>query len=425
MELFQSWLSKGLGRAVTFLQENDGAAYRDAILHACLHNITYDSQCEEPRGEYLWMLIAHSGDHDFFRHAVLQHLARADPDLEEYDWPQIFYVAQRFAGESDAEMRQTMYFAFDRLGFGIVGASAANSLINLDGLEGFMFAASRFDMSSPEDNWWTVGSLIAGLEDRLGKQEAETLVASAVANDTAVENVIGAYRRYEEERHQANKLASSEHSDLAMLRSLRGDSSWASQFRRWGLKATNEELSAAANELLWDTDPEKVWGCLRLFAHRAFPGDLGRLLELSDSGHDRVKRAALVALSRIRDARVRSHALDLLQSVQRFTDGIDLLESNYEAGDFRVFKDMFAGSLTPYELHGIGMSVRHIVAKNVWPELESVLLFLYEEGPCSLCRTEFVEALIELDRLPDSVRTECHFDAEPDTRNAVSAAAGD
>jgi len=166
-------------------------------------------------------------------------------------------------------------------------------------------------------------------------------------------------------------------------------------------------------------NPEKVWGCLRVFAHRPFPGDVSRLLELSDSDHERVRRAAVVALSRIKDSRVRSRALVLLRSSERFTDGVDLLESNYEAGDFRIFEDLFTRSLTPGELHGIGMSIRHIVDKNVWPELEKVLLSLYEAGPCSLCRTEFVEALIELERLPDFIRNEGQFDAEPDTRRAV------
>jgi hypothetical protein len=128
-----------------------------------------------------------------------------------------------------------------------------------------------------------------------------------------------------------------------------------------------------------------------------------------------------VTLSRIKDLRVRRRALILLQSAERFTDGIDLLESNYEAGDFRIFEDLLTRSLTPAELHGIGLSIRHIVDKKVWPELEKVLLSLYETGPCSLCRTEFVEALIELERLPDFIRDEGQFDAEPDTRRAVLA----
>jgi len=421
IELFESWVRKGLGRAVAFLTRNKGIPYRDAILHACLHNVAYDAQCEEGRGEYLWMLIEHSGDRKLFRDALLDHLTRLPHDTEEYDWPQIFHVAKKFASEGDSAMRRAMYSAFDLLGFGKAGASSATSLINLDALEGLVFAVHRFDSSSPEDDWWMIGSLITDLEDRMGKQEAVQLIASAAATDTAIGNVISAYRQYEEEGRQANERVDSERVDLPALKNMPGDRSWRWRFRRWALKATHEELSAATAYFLLDVNPEKVWGCLRAFAHRPFPGDVCRLLELSDSDHERVRRAAVVTLSRIKDLRVRRRALILLQSAERFTDGIDLLESNYEAGDFRIFEDLLTRSLTPAELHGIGLSIRHIVDKKVWPELEKVLLSLYETGPCSLCRTEFVEALIELERLPDFIRDEGQFDAEPDTRRAVLA----
>lgn len=420
LELFESWLRKGLGRAVTFLAQNREAPYRNAVLHACLHNITYDAQLEEARGEYLWMLIEHSGDREFFRDAVLQHLTQASQE-SEYDWPQIFYVAQQFATEGDSEMRHAMYSAFDLLRFSEAGPSLATSLIQLAPLEGFVFAVDRFDTSSSEDDWWMLASLITDLEERVGKAEAERLIASAVATHTSVENVIGAYRRHEEEQRQASQRSHSEQLDLQALRNMPGGRSWAWRFRRWALNASPEELSAATKEFLSDENPEKAWGCLRAFALRPFPGDLRRLLELCDSDHDRVRRAAVVALSKIRDPLVRAHGLMLVQSNERFTDGIELLESNYDESDFRILNDAVRRSSTPEKIHGIGMTVRNIVMNDVRPELEPVLLLLYEAGPCSLCRTAFVEALIKLERLPESIRDECRFDAEPDTRRAVCA----
>ena len=45
-----------------------------------------------------------------------------------------------------------------------------------------------------------VGTLITDFEDRVGKAEAERLIVSAVGTHTSVKNVIGGYRRYEEEQ---------------------------------------------------------------------------------------------------------------------------------------------------------------------------------------------------------------------------------
>ena len=418
LESFESWLRQGLGRAITFLAQNRKAPYHKAVLHACLHNITYDAQLEEGRGEYLWMLIEHSGNRKFFRDAILRHLTQPSHE-SEYDWPQIFYVAQQFATEGDSEMRQAMYSAFDLLRFSEAGASSATSLIQMDAWEGFVFAIDRYDTSSSEDDWWMVGSLITDLEDRVGKAEAERLIARAGATHASVENVIGLYRRYEEERRQASQRSDTEQLDLPALRNMPGDRSWAWRFRRWALQASPEELFAATKQFLSDEDPEKVWGCLRVFARRPFPGDVGHLLRLSDSDHDRIRRAAIVALSKIRDPLVRAHGLMLLQSTERFAEGIELLESNYDQSDLPIFHQAVTRASTPEEIHGIGMTVRQIVKNDVRPELEPVLLFLYEAGPCSLCRTEFVEALIKLERLPEFIRDECRFDAEPDTRRVV------
>jgi hypothetical protein len=154
-----------------------------------------------------------------------------------------------------------------------------------------------------------------------------------------------------------------------------GDRSWAWRFRRWALKANPEELSAATKQFLSDEDPEKVWGCLRAFAHRPFPGDLRRVLELCDSDHDRVRRAALVALSKIRDPLVRAHGLMLLPSKERFTDGIELLESNYDESDFPILNQAVIRSSTPEEIHGIGMTVRYIVKNDVRPDLNRCCSF--------------------------------------------------
>ena len=56
------------------------------------------------------------------------------------------------------------------------GVSAAEEFIALDG---FVFAACRFDIRHPDNDLWEIGSLISDLEDRLGKEQASLLIAQA------------------------------------------------------------------------------------------------------------------------------------------------------------------------------------------------------------------------------------------------------
>lgn len=71
------------------------------------------------------------------------------------------------------------------------------------------------------------------------------------------------------------------------------------------------------------------------------------------------------------------------------------------------------------DLHHFGMGVRHLLEVHCPKEAEHSLLLLYENGPCSLCRGEFVEHLIALQRLPDWMRSECRFDASTEIRKLV------
>ncbi|MGB8648588.1 MAG: hypothetical protein WCF84_25350 [Anaerolineae bacterium] len=41
---FKRLIDAGHGRPVRYLQKHDAAPYRDVILHACLHNTSYDRQ---------------------------------------------------------------------------------------------------------------------------------------------------------------------------------------------------------------------------------------------------------------------------------------------------------------------------------------------------------------------------------------------
>jgi hypothetical protein len=68
---FEKWLRQGLGRAAAYIRNESPARYRDALLHACTHNLCYDRQCEETRGQYLADLVQLTGDKKFFRDGVL------------------------------------------------------------------------------------------------------------------------------------------------------------------------------------------------------------------------------------------------------------------------------------------------------------------------------------------------------------------
>ena len=418
--VFQSWLAKELGRAAVFLQEHNASPYLDTLLDACTHSLTYDAQCEDERTPYLWRLIELSKHQAFFQNQVWLYLAEKLDHPDEYEWSQLFGLARRFAGQGDAEMRRAMYSAFEELGFEKAGESSAQEFIELDGLDGFVFVAERFHPTTPEDELWEVRLLLSDLEERLGKERTLELLRQVALRNQTIAAILEAIQqqelKYAEQRAKARLQALP---DYFTLKAQKAGGSWAAELRRWIYTATPEQIKVATMDLLWETDAEKIWGFLRAFNRRSFPGSPERLLELAEDERPRIRRAAVVALSNVSHPQVRSRALVLLNSADRFTDGARLLVSNYEAGDFRLLEDLLRQPLDEGRCHDLGFSIIYLLGRQLTPEAEGSLLLLYEKNPCSNCRERFVRFLLDLNRMPDWMRQECQYDANRDIIKAV------
>jgi hypothetical protein len=122
---------------------------------------------------------------------------------------------------------------------------------------------------------------------------------------------------------------------------------------------------------------------------------------------------------RIADPRIRELLLKLMNVPSRRGDAVELLTSNHEDGDFRIIEHALRGTIDVDDLHSISMGVRHLTKVHCPPDAANSLGFLYENGPCSICRGELVERLSALKSVPEWMREECLFDSNPDTRKLV------
>lgn len=409
--VFGSWLKKGLGQAGVFLEEHDPAPYFEVLLHACLHNATYDAQCECSRISYLWQLIELSRERPFFRDGLMRCLQGTVDDPKKFDWEQVFGLARHFAAVGDGEMRAVMYSAFERLGFEVAG-SAAGEFISLDGLDGFVFAASYFDGEQPSPDVWDVRKLISDLEEQVGEKRLPGLLDEAARRNPRTEAAVNAARNHKREHEKAREVGEAKPApDYETLRARKADLNWASEFRLWARDATAEEILIAGDDFLQGADEAKLLQFLRALHRRPFPGSPDRLLALSDDERKHIRWAAVLALEKICQPNVRRRALELLGSPDRFEDGARMLVSNYQSGDFRILNELLRRSLTDEEFHELGFSVQALLDRELIPGAEELLLLLYEKGPCSNCHEDVVEFLIEMDKVPEWMRRECQFDA--------------
>ena len=370
---FSGWLRKGLGRAAVFLKTHDNRPYRDALLHACIHNLTYDPQCEDGRAPYLLNLIELSGDTRFYRDGIL---AALESNNEEQDFGQLFELAASFAVKGDDEMKRAMYAAFERLGFGKAGLSAADELVRLDGVDALLLAAKTFGEEEVDDRPWQFRHLVETLEKRDGKRPLPAQL------DRFIREVEDYDRKWEQKPQ----------------------------------RPPEPDIEEAADAMLVESDKERLIGYLRMFGRRPFPRAIDRLLELARNEDDRIARAALVALENISDPRVRALGLDLMTGLKWRGFAVGLLVRNGEMGDYRTLERLLEETKDPEVYHHLGMDVRDFVKAYQSEEAERCLLHLYENEACSLCRRGIVKELIAINRFPDWMREECRYDADSRTR---------
>ena len=72
---------RGLGSALIELQSSDNPKrFYDTVLYGCLHNTTYDMQCEGDRSWYLYQAAQYIGEKEKIESAVIQKLFQITED---------------------------------------------------------------------------------------------------------------------------------------------------------------------------------------------------------------------------------------------------------------------------------------------------------------------------------------------------------
>ncbi len=97
-----------------------------------------------------------------------------------------------------------------------------------------------------------------------------------------------------------------------------------------------------------------------------------------------------------------------------------ILTASYQPGDHRFLADLLERPADEDNDHWLGFDVLDLIKAHPEPDADRALLLLYERGPCAFCRCEVVKLLLQLGRVPEWVRQECRFDADPETRALVS-----
>jgi len=408
----------GLGRAILYAREHGVHAFKDLILDACINCYALDPQIEGTRADFMLDLVDELPDSEFFREGVLNSLVNCGDDWHA---KQRFRFAACLAQRGDEQARRQMYESFvpgPQMGDGI-----AIDFMFLDGMEGLLFAVKKLGKLLSEDpEHFDFGWLMSAANDYLGEQEALDLLRREAARNPFVQTYLSAVERFStktERTTDKNTIKGESYDQLKAGLPMK----WPVRLGFWGERASDCELLKAAHGLRIATDVEMQRSHLAIFRRRRFPLDHEILFQFAGSSNEQIQWAALNALAQITAPAVRTLAIDLAQTKARWRElAINLLKLNFQPGDHEIVLDWFEAEKDMEALHTESRGLLGFWKANPSEELHNrMLLDLYEKCPCSFCREGAVSTLLERNALPEHIRAECTWDANPDIRELINA----
>ena len=456
---FESYLQKGLGRAILLLrQEPDKEPFRQAVWNHAIHDPRYDRQCNNPRGKYIKNLFDCFPDGDNMLNKLLSVYGegKADPEDTRYYINNLGEMIEHRTKGAEPALDSLYRVLFHEL------LTLPNPLTNGcdNERDNYCFAALRryrhnrdvleelvrdgvtLLLNSDRYNI-TMFTDFFDNEIKVSKtEEFSAILAALEKEDPSYKAVFDDYRRESAELPKRRELPTEdafikptnwrEAIDYAIQK---GNSRIPVNKSLW------QNLSAEDGaEIAWlveaESDPERRFVLLWQLCHcgeellRQYPRDpLPLIAELESNAHitfpytsdNKLLWALSRVVAKIRHPAVRKFALQSLPYYAEKHDSISYSciikawMANYRPEDADTL-ETFVTSLTDADiLHGIGMDM--IEAEKVIPE--SVLLYLYENNPCSSCRARAFLSLMarygDMTNLPEplaSIREEAKLDCD-------------
>ena len=465
---FHDYIQKGLGRAILLLRaEIDKTPFFDAVWKHALNDMRYDSQCSGSRGHYIKELFEcfDNSEELFYELFRIYSTVGADSCYRDYYIDNLYSLAiEGVIGASDT--LDTLYgVLFDKL------ISSPNPLTNgLDRERDDYCDASRlrFDLNkniaeslimdaltllerSPRFDMRDLKDLFITLNDKNGIFNAA--VEKVKNENTKAKETLDEYENYKRSKSNClnieKDIKPTNWREAIEIGASNGNRTVCFKKHLWE-NLSNEDRIEIARLLEDKTDKKRRFEllcnlnrCGQEFL-RNYPCDPGPLIaELEDkadilfpvSAKTILHRWLSNVVSQIVHPAVREFAIRNLPYYNQKTNSIShsiaftAFLNNYHPEDEEYIYELVASITDTDHLHEAGMDLLHADA----PISERVLIYLYENTPCSICRCSFFNRLMvsyqkahntTLDSLPAhlaAIKEEAKHDCEQATRFSAHA----
>ena len=440
---FKKNMQQGLGRCVITLQSSNSIEkYKDIVLWGCLHNLSYDTQCEGTRADYIYQLTTYFQDDDYFLMPVIEAFQKL-PYRHDWLFSHFCGLLRNFAENgSDVakDALQTKYnsllsallrkrrfskYDFERDNFERI----CLAMSSIYGIEGLLKIADDMGRLFKENSHYTGDDFdwfCSTMDYGIGEKRLKAILERESKKS---ENIRCFYENYlksiEETRSIIRKpirVPSSEEIKNEVISS--GKLSPASRVR-FSRRAENEEKIKIAEEAISETNLNVKAELLSVFAFRDedFPLSHKTIIEYSKSSHERLSEVAFDVLTNCQSDAVREYAIELLSEQKHRSYALQMLLCNYSPSIKALLLSELCKMKVNYknapDWHSIGTKILNVCDQNVRLPKE-FFIYIYNTTLCSCCREYAVRALSKRRWLTRDIIEECRYDSNYDISQFIN-----
>lgn len=427
---FADALRKGHGRAMMHVREHGAAGLDDFIVDACVHDPTYDTQCEPERWPWMMEVVDAANLWDL----AAPEVVKAIDSSTERDEPDVFHLcnlAAELAKRGNRDAMRAIYGAFER-SWRWDDPVGATQIIKLNGRDGLLHVARRLGQlaqADQSDDLELAPLWILEMEFE-SNGEAERILEEAANTDRDIRAYLdwllasgqGGSQVATPISREARKERLQSITATEIIESMRAGNPvlWGGPLMAWAKHASDAALQQIADAVFAETDEKRVRQYLWAFRFRGLPSLPPEFLDYADHEDEFLRNATLMALSNTRHPLVRAFSMRRMAREDRSFRDLSLLCRNYERDDHVMIEAMLEVAGDVHDAHDLVFSLIRIFEENPVGEALPLLVFAYEHSPCMHCRKDTVEILLQLGASPDWLLDECRFDANEAIRELIS-----
>lgn len=434
-------MQQGLGRCAVTLRESDNIGkYRDIVLWGCLHNLSYDTQCEGTRAAYVYQLVSCFHDDAYFAAPTIDAFLSLPPHLD-CTFDHFCELLRRFAENGYAEAKNVLYKKYDILLASLTVKRSFRSydyerdnfervcisLTSLDGEATLLKIAEDMGALFKRNRHYDGGSFdwfFADSESKFGKNWLSSFLKREAKRS---ENVLCLYENYQR-AIQDLKNAAYKPIETPCAENIISETDTAGELSpasrvRFSKRAEDAEKMKLALSALAEKDLFKKAELLSAFCNEEFPIQHETIIEYSKSDCEKLSEVAFCILTNCRSTAVRQYACELLDLGENTDYAIQMLISNYTPDDKAVLLSTLYSLKVNYknesDWHGIGLHILAAYDRKIRLPKEC-LLYIYETTLCSCCRVFAVRKLAKHRWLTADIVEECRYDSNYEIADYVN-----